>query len=107
MSFYKSFTKNDGDLYLKYFLSICSFIIFSSFLISFKKFSRNFNEDILRLVFACFAYVGSAATFGVSSAVTSSVVSRVGILSRFFIGDNLLLKLRTFSLTLKSNPNLL
>ena len=38
---------------------------------------------------------------------SSGVGSGVGILSRFFIGDNLLLKLlRTFSPALNNNPKL-
>ena len=42
-----------------------------------------------------------------SSGVGSPVVSRVGIVSKFFIGNNLLLKLlKTFSLTLNNNPKL-
>ena len=70
--------------------------IFSSFLVLFKKSSHNFNEDILHLAFS---FVGSVATSG------SVVGSRVGILSEFFIGNNLLLKLlRTFSLALNKNP---
>ena len=75
--------------------NICSFIFFCSFLISFKKILRNFNEDILRLVFAFHAFVAI-----VGSVAGSGVGSRVGILSKFFIGNNLLLKLLiTFSLT--------
>ena len=88
------------------------FIFFSSFLISFKHFSRNFNKDVLRLVstfVASVAFVafvtGSFAIFG--SVAGSGTGSRVGILSKFFIGNNLLLKLvRTFSLALNNNPKL-
>ena len=48
--------------------------------------------------------VGSVA----SSGVGSRVGLRVGILSKFFIVNNLLLKLlRTFSLALNDNPKLL
>ena len=73
--------------------------IFSSFLILLKNYLRNFNEDILRLVFAFIAFFGSVACSGVDS--------RVGILSIFFIGNNLILKLlRTFSLALNNNPKL-
>ena len=69
----------------------------------------------LSLVFAFFAFVGSVATSdvgfvatsAVGSVATSGVGSRVGILSEFFIGSDLLLKLlRTFSLALKNNPKL-
>ena len=67
---------------------------FSSFWISFKKFSRNFNEDILRLVLAFIAFVGSVATSGVGSSVR--------VISKIFIGNNLLFKVvRNFSLALK------
>ena len=81
--------------------------MFSSLLISFKKFSRNFNEDVLHLVVA---FVGSIATFGigfvaisgVGSVATSDVGSGVGILSKFVIGNNRLLQklLRPFCLVL-------
>ena len=55
--------------------------------------------EIFRLVFAFVVFVGSVATSGVGS--------RVGILSNFYIGNNLLLKLlRTFSLALKNNSKL-
>ena len=47
---HKSFTKNDGALYVKYSLNICSLIFFSSFLISFKNSLFSFNEDVLCLV---------------------------------------------------------
>ena len=51
----------------------------------------------MRLVFAFVAFVAFA-----DSVATSGVVLRVGILSKFFIGNNLLLKLlRTFSLALR------
>ena len=76
--------------------------IFSSFLILFKNSSRNFKEDILCLVFVFVAYVGY-----VGSVATSGVGSRAGILSKFFIGNNLLLKLlRAFSLALNNIPKL-
>ena len=53
----------------------------------------------MRLVSAFVAFVGSVAT--------SDVDSRVGILSKFFIGNNLLLKvLRTFSLALNNSSKL-
>ena len=68
----------------------------------------NFNKDILRSVFAFVAFVVSIATSdvvsiatsGVGSIATCDVGSRVRILSKFLIGNNLLLKLlRTFSCT--------
>ena len=62
------------------------FIAFSSVIILFINSCSTFNLDFL-----CF--LGSAAG------------SRVGILSKFFYGNNLLLKLlRTFSLSLNNNP---
>ena len=74
----------------------------SLFLILFKKSFRNFNEDILRLVF-----VFSAFAVFVGSVATSGVGSCVGRLSKFLIGNNLLLKLiKTFSLALNNNPKL-
>ena len=75
----------------------------------------NFNLDFLRLVrvasMAAFGVgtvgtfgVASAATFGVGSAACSGVCSLVGILSKFGIRNNLLLKLsRLFSLALNKN----
>ena len=76
--------------FIKYF--------FSSFLISFKKFSRNFNDYILHLVCAFFAFLGFFATSGFAAG--SGVVLRVEILSKLFLGNNLLLRLlRTFSCT--------
>ena len=84
--------------------------MFSSLLISFKKFSRNFNEDVLCLLFTFVAFVRSIATFGigfvaisgVGSVATSDVGSGVGILSKFVIGNNRLLQklLRPFCLVL-------
>ena len=57
---------------------------------------------VLFLLFV--AFVGSFAT---SSSVAGSVSSRVVILSKFFIGDTLLLNLlRTFSLVLNNNLKL-
>ena len=50
LSSYKCFAKNDGNWKLKYFLNISLFIFFSSFLISFKKFSHPLNGDIFHLV---------------------------------------------------------
>ena len=50
-------------------------------------------KKFLRLVFAFVAFVDSVATSG------SGVVSRVGILFKFLVGNNLLIKLlRTFLL---------
>ena len=56
------------------------FIFFYSLLISFKKFSCNFNEDILCLTSV---FVGSVTGFG--SAAGSGVDSRIGILSNFLL----------------------
>ena len=74
-------------------------------------FSRNFYKDILCLVFAFVAFVGTVASSSsvVSSVATSDSVagSGVGILSNFFIGNNLhLILLRTFCLVLNNNPKL-
>ena len=90
--------------HLKNSLNICSFIFPSSSLIAFKDFSCNVYEDILRLVLAFLAFsnfFGSVATFGAvagSLALSGSVAgsnfgSIVRILSKFFIGNDLLLKL--------------
>ena len=77
-------------------------------------FCFNFNLGFLCLVgvasIAGFG-VGSAAVFGFSSAsgyaAFSGVGSRVGILSKFFIGNRLQLKLfRTFSLALNNKAKL-
>ena len=76
-------------------------------IISFINLCCNFNLDFLSLV-----GVGSLTCFGVGSVATSgsvfgSVGSRVGILSKFVIGNNLLLKLiTTFSLALNNNSKL-
>ena len=54
------------------------------------------------------AFVGSFATsaFYAGSVTGSGVALRVGILSKFYIRNNLLLKLwRTFSLAINDNPN--
>ena len=83
----KSFTRNNRYRYLKY-LTLDTL----SAIISFINSCCNFNQDFL-----CF--FGSGASSGVGS--------RVKILFRFFIGNNMLLKLlRTFSLALKSNTKL-
>ena len=70
--------------------------------------SCNFNENILRVVFAFVGFVaGSGSVAGFGSVVVSGVGSRVGILSKFFIGNNLPLKLlRTLSPALNNNPTL-
>ena len=66
---------------------------FLSFLISFKNFSLNSYENILWLVLAFVAFVGSVAASGVGLCV--------GNLCKLCIGNNQLLKLlRTFSVTL-------
>ena len=74
-------------------------------------FSRNSYKDILRLVFGFVAFVVTVASSSsvVSSVATSGSVagSGVGILSNFFIGNNLhLILLRTFSLVLNNDPKL-
>ena len=67
---------------------------------------------ILPLVFAFAAFVTTSGFAAGCLATSGSVAgcyvgSRVGILSKFFIGNNLLLKLlRTFSLALSSNTKL-
>ena len=62
-----------------------------------------FKLDFLCLVGVASVVVDSAA----SSAAFSGVGSRVGILSKLFIGNNLLLKLlKTLSLALNNNPKL-
>ena len=100
---------------IKKFIKYLLIYTFSSFLISLKKFSHNFNEEILHLVFALVAGSGSFATSGsvTGSFVTSGSVAGSGvgscvvILSKFFIGNNLLLKLlRAFSLALNNSPQL-
>ena len=71
---------------------------FSSAIVSFTNSCCNFNLDFLCLVsVACVAGfgAGSVATFGVgfaaASAAFSGFGSRVGILSKLFMGNNLLL----------------
>ena len=56
------------------------YVYIFSFLISFKNFPQNFNEDISRLLFA---FVGSVAVSG--SVVGFVVSSRVRILSNFLL----------------------
>ena len=59
----------------------------------------------MRLGFAFVAFVGSVATSG--SVAGSGVGSRVGVLFKFFSGNNLFLNLlRTFSLALNNSPKL-
>ena len=71
-------------------------------MISFLNSCCNFNLD-----FMCLVGVGSIFTFGVGSAALFGVGSRVGYLSKFFMGNNLLLKLlRTFSVALNDNSTL-
>ena len=55
-----------------------------------------------------FAFVGFVSSIATSGSVAGSVVvSRVGIVSKFFIRNNLLLKLlRTLSFAPKNNPKL-
>ena len=87
---YKSFPKNDGFWYRKYFLNISLFILFSSFSILLIKFSCSFNE-----YFLVFAFVGSFVSnifgLGVGSGADFSADSGVGILSIFFIRNKLFL----------------
>ena len=77
-------------------------------MISFKNFSCNFNEDIFRLVFSLVAFVAFIGFVATSDSVASSGVgTRVVILYKFLIENNMLLKLlRTFSLTLNKNHKL-
>ena len=88
------------------------FYILYSFLISFQKFSRSFNEDILRLVFAFVGFFATsnsvAGSFATSCSVSGTAAgSGVEIWSKFFIGNNLILKLlRPFSLALNNNPKI-
>ena len=78
----------------KWSLNICSFIFFSSFLILFKSPSGNFNENILRLVFAFVAFAATSGSVTDSFAPFGSVAGSFnGILFKFFIGNNLVLKL--------------
>ena len=64
------------------------------FLILFKSSSGNFNEDILCLVFAFVAFAATSASVTGSLAPFGSVAgSSVGVLFKFFIGNNLVLKL--------------
>ena len=87
------------------------FYIFSSFLILFKNYLHNFDEDILHLLVA---FARSFATFGfvASSFDTSgSVGSHILIAINFSITNNLLLKLlnkllKAFSLALNNNTKL-
>ena len=71
---------------------------FSSFLILFKNSLHNFNEDPLHLIYAFVFFVAT------SGSVAGPVV---GMLSKYFVGNNLRLKLlRTFSLSVNNNPKL-
>ena len=75
-------------------------MFFSLLLILFKNSSCSFTEDILRLVFDFVPFAGFVASSGVGS--------HVEIWFKFFIGNNLLLKvLRTFSLAVNNNHKLL
>ena len=67
----------------------------------------------MRLVFAFFDFAGSFATSGSvagslatsGSVAGSGVGSRAGILSKFFVGNNLILKLlKAFSLAPNNDP---
>ena len=86
----KSCATNDEFWYLKYFQNILSFVSFSL--------ARFFPQVIFAFWLRCLVLVHSLVGF--------SIDSRTGILSNFFIGNNLLLKLlRTFSLALNNNPD--
>ena len=97
------------EILFKYLLIYIFFLI----LVLFKNSSRNFHEDILRLAFAFIAFVatsGSVAGSGsdAGSAAVSGLSSRVEMLSKSFIGNNLLLKLLiTFSFAINDSPKLL
>ena len=54
----------------------------------------------------CFCFCWSVATSGVGSVATYGVVSCARVLSKFFIGNNLLLKLKTSYLALKNYSKL-
>ena len=90
------------DSVIKIIGNISLFMSFPSVIISLINSCCNFD-----LYFLCLFGVGSVTGFGVGSAAGSCIRSHVGILSKFFIGNNLLLKLlRTFSLALNNNPKL-
>ena len=85
--------KKNGFWYLKYFENISSFISFLLTIISFMNSCRNFNLEFLWLV---------------SFFASSGVGSRVEILSKFFIGNSMFLKLlRTFSPAGNNNPKVI
>ena len=91
------------EIFFKYLLIYIFFLI----LVLFKNSSRNFHEDILRLAFAFIAFVATSGS-DASSAAVSGLSSRVEMLSKSFIGNNLLLKLLiTFSFAINDNPKLL
>ena len=82
-------------IYIYIYIYVCIY----SFLISFWNSLHKFNGDILRLVFPFAAFVASGVGSDAGCNGDSNDGSRVGILSKFLIGNNLLLKLlRTFSL---------
>ena len=66
----------------------------------FSNFWLNFNEDIIRLVFGFAAFVGSVASSGSLSdyfAASAFVAgSGVGVLPKYFIGNNLRLNLLNY-----------
>ena len=91
------------EIFFKHLLIYIFFLI----LVLFKNSSRNFHEDILRLAFAFIAFVATSGS-DASSAAVSGLSSRVEMLSKSFIGNNLLLKLLiTFSFAINDNPKLL
>ena len=92
---------------MKYSLNISSFIFFPSFLISLRNSSRNFNGDILHLVFVFVAFVTIVVSGVVQILVEMLSQMLIHVLSKLFIGNNLLLKLlRAFSIVLKNNRKL-
>ena len=92
----KSFAKNDGLWYFRWFQNVSSFISISSVIISFINYCSNFDLGLLCLVGL------------VARSVTASCIGlRVEILFKSFIGSNLVLKLlKTFSLALNNNSKL-
>ena len=62
------------------------------------------NEQPLHLIYAFVFFVASSGSVAVSGSVAGP---GVGMLSKYFVGNNLCLKLlRTFSLALNNNPTL-
>ena len=88
-------------MFFKYLLIYILFLHFEFYLKILHAIQKILNKDTLRLIFV--GFVGFVATSG--SVADSGVGSQVEILSKFFIGNNLLLKLlKTFSFVLNNNP---